>query len=222
VEDGTLKFIIVKSVVPEPGLLGSATGLLDDEQLSRLRAMVKSTSSRQVVILMHHAISRWQENQSDARGTLVALQRWGLLSHDGKESQAIVGILEKEASCVVESILLCVGHWHDVARAGPVLIETSLARCQWSTRLQILESPSLPRVELQGSLTSARTYVLACRRLSGGRLVPYRTALTASTCRSQFNKSALRARRSTRLCITERDPNIRHEPQALAMRLHTS
>jgi hypothetical protein len=176
VDDGALKFIIVNSVSPNAGLLGSATGLLDEEQVSRLREMMKRAASRQVVVLMHHAICRWEQNPGDTR-SMVPLQRWGLLSHDSNESQAIIEILEKEASGLVENVLLCVGHRHDIARAGPVFVGTNLGTDGWSQRLQVLESPSLPKIELQDSHISPSSYLLACRRSSNAKLVPYRTAL---------------------------------------------
>lgn len=179
-EAGKLKIIIVNSVAEEPGLLGSATGLLDCEQISRLREMVASTRSRRILVLMHHAICRWQGKPGDGRGMKVPLQRWGLLSHDSKESKEILGILEREASPTVETVLLCAGHRHNAAHAGPVLVETSSGYEQWSKRLRIVESPSLPDVELDGSPNSARAHIIACCRLADGSLIPYRSTLAAA------------------------------------------
>lgn len=177
VEDGALKFLIVNSVFPEPGLLGSATGLLDREQLTRFREIVKATSSRQLVVLMHHAICRWQQNRADMR-TMVPLQRWCLLAHDSDEGREMIDILETESPVSVENILLCTGHRHDIARAGPVKMATNLDGCVWSQRLRILESPSLSQIELQDPYSSVHSHLLACHRSSSGNFVPHRVALT--------------------------------------------
>src|SRR5205085_4123774 len=137
------EFLIVNSVRPEPGLLGSAFGQLGDEQLGRLRKAASVTDAALLVVLMHHTICRWQQEPTDAtRALKVPVERWGTLGHHSAESEALATIFEDVPPPSCRRVLLCSGHRHAITRAGPWKGNTD-REAPLQPRLWFLESDAL-------------------------------------------------------------------------------
>jgi hypothetical protein len=173
VESDRIEFLIVNSISPEPGLIGSAFGRLTSEQLGRLRSCVAGTRAEIVVILMHHPIYGWKQeakDQPDRRA--VDIERWALLSHDLRECNEIVTMLDSVAPPHCKQVLLCGGHRHGVSRAGPVL-----SRKLTAGRLGVLESNALPLASQEDQGHSRTNDLLFCTREVSGTLQPRRVQL---------------------------------------------
>jgi 3',5'-cyclic AMP phosphodiesterase CpdA len=144
IEEDGLEFLIVNSVVAEPGLIGSAFGRLTSSQLERIRDAVSNTRARVLVVLMHHPIYGWEEEKEDEHNRLlVNTQRWGLLAHDLQESRQLFTIF-KGAPNSCQQIVLCGGHRHGSSRAGG--ITRSEERESVDPRLRVCESNALPNL----------------------------------------------------------------------------
>jgi 3',5'-cyclic AMP phosphodiesterase CpdA len=173
-KDEGIEFVIVNSNVPEVGLFGSAFGRLTAEQKERVRQCVSKSSQPVIVVLMHHPICRWSDEP--ARSLRVDLKRWGLLAHDSQEARELPTLLCTAAPATCRQILLCGGHLHAIARAGP-LVSIDAARAPATLeRLLILENPALPDVSgrklKKGGPRTAD--LLVCDRAADGTLRPGR------------------------------------------------
>jgi hypothetical protein len=137
------EFLIVNSVRPEPGLLGSAFGQLGNEQLGRIRKLASVTDAALLVVLMHHTICRWQQEPTDAtRASKVSVERWGTLGHHSAESEELAKIFEDVPPPSCRRVLLCSGHRHSITRAGPWKGNTD-REAPLQPRLWFLESDAL-------------------------------------------------------------------------------
>jgi hypothetical protein len=178
VEQDEIEFFLVNSVAPDSGALGSAFGRLTTEQVNRLRRCLLATRAKLVVILMHHPICGWEEEQKDKHSRFgVDVQRWGLLAHDASESQQLVEILNSNTNGIRKQALLCVGHRHGWSRigrprqyAGDPVVESAA----W-----ILESAALPNVSIDGKSGDRASDIIVCEREESGLLRPSRMPFSA-------------------------------------------
>jgi hypothetical protein len=172
--DESIEFVIVNSNAQEVGLFGSGFGRLTTGQMERLQQCVSRTAQAVIVVLMHHPICRWSDDP--ARAPRVDLNRWGVLAHDSREARALPGLLCAAAPSTCRQILLCGGHVHAVARAGPVVgIDGRQAPVEWE-RLVLVENPALPDVNRRKAREAgARAAdLLVCERDADGTLRPGR------------------------------------------------
>jgi hypothetical protein len=139
-QDLEVEFIILNSIAPEAGLLGSALGHLSETQIERLTQLAGSTSAKALVVLMHHPVCAWdQEEQDSPMRRRVSVNRWALLAHETRECKRIVEILEKSVAESCSRVYLCGGHRHGRSRVGRILSpDNSL-----SSKLIIMESCAL-------------------------------------------------------------------------------
>jgi hypothetical protein len=173
-QDAEVEFLIVNSVLPEPGLLGSAYGWMGKKQLERLRTAVCATTAKNVVVLMHHPFYRWEDEPTDRTHSLrVPIQRWATLGHHTAESANLVKLLAIPPSEECRRVLVCGGHRHGVARGGPWVPDDKPNGASES-RLWLLESNSLPNLSKLRSVPSRANDVLVCVRDSSGEWTPQR------------------------------------------------
>ena len=183
-ESDSIEFLIVNSVLPEPGLVGSALGKLGKKQLERLRDSIAQTRAKIVVILMHNPICRWRDDSKDyPDSTKVDVQRWALLAHDLGESECLPQLLDSAAPGTCAQILLCCGHRHGLSRAGPPISRESNSDLAQATRLFVLESAALTNMSVTSEREARTNELLACRQDPRGYLTPFRVDLKSVTYR---------------------------------------
>lgn len=73
------KIIVLNSIARDPTLMGSAWGDLGQDQISRLEEIIRNSTSRQFVVLAHHAPFRWYDERPPGF-TLEEIQRWACLA----------------------------------------------------------------------------------------------------------------------------------------------
>lgn len=71
--------IVLNSIARDPTLIGSAWGDLGQDQIGRLEEIIRTSTSRQFVILAHHAPFRWHD-ESPPDFSLEEIQRWACLA----------------------------------------------------------------------------------------------------------------------------------------------
>jgi Calcineurin-like phosphoesterase len=173
-KDQGIEFVIVNSNAPETGVLGSGFGRLTEEQTARLRECVSKSSQPIIVVLMHHPICRWSDEPARARR--LDLKRWGLLAHNSQEARKLPDLLCTAAPAACRQILLCGGHVHEIARAGPLVSLDGVPAASTWERLFILENPALPDVSGRNLKKGGpRTMdLMVCDRATDGALRPSR------------------------------------------------
>jgi len=163
-----LEFLVLNSNAPEPGLLGSAFGYLGSGQLERLRTAVSNTSSRTLVVLMHHPVCGWTSEVGDQPDSFrVSAERWAMLAHDSVEGRELTQVLETMAPGTCRQVFLCGGHRHGIAHAGPVQLDTGSSS---SRRLWVMESAALPDLFKPRRNITANNGLLALSRSEAGEL----------------------------------------------------
>jgi 3',5'-cyclic AMP phosphodiesterase CpdA len=101
---------VVNSIANLMGLLHSAWGYLSPVQMYRLRHQIEASPAKNIVILVHHAPFRWQDEASP-RWSLPDLQRWACLAAVGETTNEFVEILSTARHSGKEVYLFC-GHRH--------------------------------------------------------------------------------------------------------------
>jgi hypothetical protein len=125
-EKARVEHIIVNSSAPEPGLLGSAVGRMGDAQVNRLRELVASCRAETLVLLMHHSICGWADEEVDRpESGSISVKRWALLAHESGECWKLVEILGRDAPETCRRVFLCSGHRHGHSRVGQVMDDDS-------------------------------------------------------------------------------------------------
>lgn len=122
-EGPEVEVLIVNSIHPEAGLLGSAFGRLTGPQIERLSQMVAATRAKTLVILMHHPITAWVEAREDTPRKRGATNRWALLAHETVECSQLVEMLKRCVAPSCSKVYLCGGHRHGPSRVGRLLGE---------------------------------------------------------------------------------------------------
>jgi hypothetical protein len=169
--DNKLEFVIANSNVSEVGLFGSAFGTLTKDQEARVQRCIAASSQPIVVVLMHHPICRWSDDQYKGRWPNINVNRWGLLAHDTEEARRLPTIICSAAPSSCRQILLCGGHVHSTGRAGRLIAENGKGRLKGLERLLILENPALPDVTWKVAKMGPRAGdLLLCERTASGRL----------------------------------------------------
>jgi hypothetical protein len=115
--DSGTHILILNSVAPYLELLGSAWGHVGWAQMGRLGRLLESSSARHIVILVHHAPFRWDDEPAPGWGG-KDLQRWACLGTDVSETREFVRMLEKTRRRVRKIVTFC-GHRHGGAQQEP-------------------------------------------------------------------------------------------------------
>jgi hypothetical protein len=170
-EEASVEFVIVNSNEPEPGLAGSGFGRLGGGQLGRLQTMISSSTARTLVVLMHHSICAWAQEEADRLGGLrVSMERWAFLAHETGECHRVLDALGREAPETCRRVFLCCGHRHGVSRVGQVVARAGDSGIAYP-RLVIMESAALRDLSLGGVTGPVPAdLLLALSRASGGEL----------------------------------------------------
>jgi len=104
------QILVLNSIANRMGLLHSAWGYLSTAQMYRLRQHIETSQAKQIVILVHHAPFRWQD-EKPPRLSGPDLQRWACLAAVGETTDEFVRIL-REARHSGKRVYLFCGHRH--------------------------------------------------------------------------------------------------------------
>jgi hypothetical protein len=102
--------LLLNSVAPFVDLLGSAWGDLGHLQVARLEKLLSESSARHIIILVHHAPFRW-DDEPPPGWAWGDLQRWACLAAMGPATFEFVNLLEKTCSADHKVAVFC-GHRH--------------------------------------------------------------------------------------------------------------
>lgn len=123
--------VILSSVVADTSLIGSAFGVVQSEEINRLESLMRQSKARNIVILMHHAPFRWNDERSPHSVEEVVM--WGSLAAARRSGEQLFKTLEATCRDGRRVVLLC-GHRHGgrsrenrVGKWGPVLAAEAAA-----------------------------------------------------------------------------------------------
>lgn len=143
---GMAEVLVVNSSPRDPLFAQSSLGLTGVEQIERLGNLLDASMAELVVVVHHHSFARW-ENET------FEFERWGILSHDTKESHQLFDLLKSKAR-EGRDIVVMTGHTHGASRSGFVPANEGASYGFW-----YLESAALGEkggeVMLAGALDSA-------------------------------------------------------------------
>lgn len=104
------EIFLLNSVSPFVDMFGSAWGNIGEMQVARLEQMLAERYSAHVIILIHHAPFRW-EDEPPPRWRGSDIQRWAFLAAAGPAMNRFVRLLEDTRRRDREVIVFC-GHRH--------------------------------------------------------------------------------------------------------------
>lgn len=108
--DSGSHIFVLNSVSPNVDFLGSALGNLGWAQIARLEKLIEESSAHNILILMHHAPYKWDDEKPPS-WNYDDLQRWACLAAVGSTMLEFLTVLKKARTAGHEVLLFC-GHRH--------------------------------------------------------------------------------------------------------------